>query len=237
MNQQYNPDFVRELFDRMSSSYERVNYITSFGFSARWRRQMAEMIPQTRQPVQIIDLLTGMGESWSAIMNRFPNAELTALDFSTGMLVAARAKNKRRFKNRVIITQRNALQSDLPSSSFDIITSSFGLKTFAKEQVRRLAEETYRILKPGGRFSFIEISGPPNRLLYSLYAFYLGRVIPLFGRLLLGNPVEYRMLWKYTLAFGSVSEAADVFSEIGFTVEKRSFFFGCSTGFAGMKPS
>lgn len=38
MNKIYNPDFVRELFDSMSKSYERMNYITSFGFSERWRR-------------------------------------------------------------------------------------------------------------------------------------------------------------------------------------------------------
>jgi hypothetical protein len=29
----YNPGYVEKLFDEMSESYERVNYITSFGFS------------------------------------------------------------------------------------------------------------------------------------------------------------------------------------------------------------
>ena len=33
----YDPDYVRSLFDEMAD--ERMNYVTSFGFSARWRRQ------------------------------------------------------------------------------------------------------------------------------------------------------------------------------------------------------
>lgn len=35
----YDPEFVKGLFNRMSNSYERMNFITSFGFSIRWRRQ------------------------------------------------------------------------------------------------------------------------------------------------------------------------------------------------------
>ena len=32
----YNPAFVKNLFNSMSKSYNRMNYITSFGFSERW---------------------------------------------------------------------------------------------------------------------------------------------------------------------------------------------------------
>lgn len=35
----YDPQFVKNLFNTMSGSYERMNYITSFGFSIRWRKQ------------------------------------------------------------------------------------------------------------------------------------------------------------------------------------------------------
>jgi ubiquinone/menaquinone biosynthesis C-methylase UbiE len=36
----YNVDFVEQLFDEMAATYERVNDISSFGFSRRWRNQI-----------------------------------------------------------------------------------------------------------------------------------------------------------------------------------------------------
>ena len=43
-NNIYNPEYVQTLFDKMSQSYERMNYITSFGFSIRWRHQFLNKI-------------------------------------------------------------------------------------------------------------------------------------------------------------------------------------------------
>ena len=38
----YSFQFLRRLFDEMAASYDRVNYLTSFGFSRRFRRQFIE---------------------------------------------------------------------------------------------------------------------------------------------------------------------------------------------------
>ena len=62
-NELYNPKFVEALFDKMSSSYERMNYITSFGFSERWRKQCVNSIEIKRNST-VVDLMTGMGECW-----------------------------------------------------------------------------------------------------------------------------------------------------------------------------
>ncbi len=59
----YEADYVRQLFDEMSESYDRVNYLTSFGFSQRWRRQCVEhALIQSGETVH--DLMCGMGECW-----------------------------------------------------------------------------------------------------------------------------------------------------------------------------
>lgn len=85
-----NPEYVKGLFNKMSSSYERMNFITSFGFSIRWRRQFLETIKQTKHKAEIFDLLTGMGETWNATKNKLPNSTLTVLDFSDCMLGSGR---------------------------------------------------------------------------------------------------------------------------------------------------
>ena len=101
--------------------------------------------------------------------------------------------------------------------------------------MKKLALETKRILKQGGQFSFIEVSKPENVILQKLYSFYLGRVIPVLGKLLLGNPTEYRMLWQYTVKFKNAKQAAEIFSSVGLKTEFNSYFFGCATGFSGCK--
>lgn len=231
----YNPDYVKRLFNKMSGSYERMNFITSFGFSIRWRKQFLRPFKQTGHKVEIIDLLTGMGETWSATKSILPNSNLTVLDFSDGMLKYAKQKNKIKFNNEIIVLQQDVLKNNLPSNHYDFVTCAFGLKTFNEKQLRTLAEETKRILKQGGQFSFVEISKPNNKVLMIFYSFYLGKVIPILGKLLLGNSEEYEMLWQYTNKFKNARTAAEIFKQAGLKTNFNSYFYGCATGFYGTK--
>ncbi len=219
----------------MSASYERMNYITSFGFSIRWRRQFLRQLGRDENKLEIADLLTGMGETWSSIKKNFPNSTITALDFSDKMLNHARNKSKRRYDDQVKLVKENVLQNSLPGNHFDVVVCAFGLKTFNEQQLRVLASETRRILKEGGQFCFLEISKPGNRILHILYSFYLGKMIPLLGRLFLGNPSEYKMLWRYTDNFGNSQKATEIFRNEGLNPVYNSYFFGCATGFSGRK--
>lgn len=234
-NNIYNPDFVQGLFNKMSSSYERVNYITSFGFSIYWRRQFLNSFIQPDHTAEIIDLLTGMGETWAAIKNKLPNSNLTVLDFSEGMLKYAKQKSKIKFNNEIRVLQQDILKNELPGNHYDFVTCAFGLKTFNAEQLNILALETKRILKTGGQFSFIEVSKPSNHTLNALYGFYLSKVIPILGRLLLGNPEEYKMLWQYTDQFENAKMTAEIFEKAGLKTNFNAYFHGCATGFHGEK--
>jgi len=235
MDNIYNPEYVKGLFNRMSSSYERMNYITSFGFSIRWRAQFLNSFKQTDRKVEVIDLLTGMGETWQSTKHKLPNSNLTVLDFSEEMLKYAKQKSREKFNNEVIILQQDILQNHLKSNHYDFVTCAFGLKTFNKEQLEILAQEVKRILKTGGQFSFIEVSKPNNKFLKALYGFYLGKVIPILGRLLLGGPEEYKMLWRYTDQFGNAKKANNIFTKAGLKTAFISYFYGCATGFYGQK--
>ncbi|MFM2017207.1 MAG: hypothetical protein RL007_863 [Bacteroidota bacterium] len=232
---EYDPEFIRDLFNRMSGSYERVNYITSFGFSLRWRKQFLKKIAPSKEPIRILDLMTGMGETWNPIRDRFPNAELSTLDYSEGMLVHANHKNQKSFSGKVIVHHQDLLKNTLPSDHYDVVLSAFGLKTFNPQQVNRLAEEVKRVLKPGGKFSLIEVSSPNSALLQALYRLHLKHVVPICGRLFLGNPQEYRMLWKYTEQFGNSESAAQQFKKAGLNAEYVAYFGGCATGIQGCK--
>ncbi len=219
----------------MSSSYERMNYITSFGFSIRWRKTFLKSFNKTGKEVEIIDLLTGMGETWKATKKRFPKAKISALDFSDGMLKYAETKNNDTFNGKAIILNQDVLNNELQSNHNDFVTCAFGLKTFNESQLKILANETNRILKSNGEISFIEVSEPKYKILKFFYRFYLKNIIPILGKVFLGNPIEYKMLWEYTDKFKNAEKAMEIFRKEGFKLNYSSYFYGCATGFSGVK--
>lgn len=235
MNAIYNPDFIEDLFNKMSGSYARMNYITSLGFSARWRRQCVQSIDLAPGAI-VADLMTGMGECWSDILKQTDGkGKIIAIDFSEGMLKYA-FKRKARMKNACIdILKVNVFDNGIPENSVDAVISGFGIKTFSEEQLTNLAKEIKRLLKPGGSFSLVDVSVPDPGVLKSLYMFYLKNVIPILGRIFLGNPDTYKMLGIYTEKFKNSNNAADVFRSEGLEVELTSFFHGCATGIKGRK--
>jgi len=232
----YDPEFVENLFDRMSNSYERINTLFSFGFTYFWRKGMISKIVESRNGnLEIIDLMTGMGETWDIIENTYPGSKLTGLDISEGMLKRARRKSKEKYNDSVIVIKENVLDNSLESGHYDLVLSAFGLKTFDKDQVLQLAKEVKRILKPNGEFVFVEISKPSNYLLNIFYQLYIGKITPIITKLLLGDPIEYRMLWEYTKRYKNSDWVKEIFEEVGLTTKYDSYFFGCATGIHGIK--
>lgn len=174
----YEPAFVKKMFNRMSSSYERMNYITSFGFSIRWRRQFLEKLGKSDKRLNVIDLLSGLGENWTFLKRNFPNSTFYALDFSDEMISRSGDKSKKLFAGNLNLLCENILQNTLESNHFDIVSCAYGLKTFDEQHLEVLAREINRILKPDGKFSFVEVSKPKAKLLCIFYGFYIGKVIP-----------------------------------------------------------
>ncbi len=231
----YDPNFVESLFEKMSATYERMNLVTSFGFSVWWRQKCVATANLKRGMV-VVDLMSGMGEAWRPITRQTGSeGKLVAVDFCKAMIKFAEREQTRLPGFDISILCENALQTSLPDNSADAVISTFGLKTFSPEQIWALAKETRRMLKPGGVFSMIEVSSPRPAFLRILYLFYLKNVIPVLGKLFLGNPETYRMLGIYTERFGDCSTAVDIFRQAGFEAEMKSYFFGCATGIVGKK--
>jgi demethylmenaquinone methyltransferase/2-methoxy-6-polyprenyl-1,4-benzoquinol methylase len=218
----------------MSATYGLINLITSFGFSARWRRQCVAELAFTPGET-VVDLMSGMGELWPGIAARHREGRIIGIDFSSAMCERSKLTADRLTGRGIEILERDALDSGLADESVDAVVSSFGLKTFSADQRADLAREIARMLRPGGRFSMLEISVPPSRLLHMPYMFYLRRVIPLLGRLLMGNPDNYRMLGVYTTAFGDCADFAIACKNAGLEVRQTRYFFGCATGVVGTK--
>ncbi len=232
----YDPQFVGSMFDRMSSTYGVANYITSFGFTERWRWQCMANLPVVPANARGLDLMSGMGELWGEILRKTgKGTAITAVDISTQMHRKA-SKNLQQFgQGNIHLLQADALNSGLPSASADFVVSSFGLKTFDSAQQRRLATEVHRLLKQGGVFSFVEISEPEVVLLKWPFMFYLKVLIPLIGKVFLGNAEDYRMLGRYCAAFRNCRPFFGFLRETGLEVHYKNHFYGCATAVCGTK--
>jgi demethylmenaquinone methyltransferase/2-methoxy-6-polyprenyl-1,4-benzoquinol methylase len=224
----YNEQYVTRLFDQMSPSYDVVNLISSFGFSEIWRAQCVRNL-NIQQGTVVADLMAGSGECWTYLKRRIKtNGQIVSVDISPVMC----SRQKRRIQNRkmpVDIRCENALSMSLPDRSVDFVISAFGLKTFDSNQLRRLASELFRILRPGGSCSLLEIAIPESQFLRIPYRFYVSEVIPWIGRIFLKDVECYKMLGVYTEAFGTCAKSADIFRNAGFEVLIKKHFFGCAS--------
>ena len=227
--------FVAHLFDEMSKTYGLVNFIASFGFCERWRRQCVKNV-KIKPDDFVVDYMTGMGEIFELIRKQGPrSASLVGLDFSPVMCAKAKAQlDRSKLEGRIL--EEDALASSLESDSVDVVTAAFGLKTFSMEQTEQFSKELFRVLKPGAKFSLIEISVPKFSLLKIPYMLYLKVFIPMIGALFMGNSDNYRMLGVYTELFESCEKVAPLFRSAGLKVEVKIYFFGCMSALVGFKP-
>ncbi len=185
----FQPAFVATLFDEMAATYGLVNVLSSFGFCVLWRKQCVRHISSWTNAPAVADWMSGMGELWPDLCRRCEaGAAVTAVDISPVMCERAQ-KTQSRSARAVKIVQADVLSDRLPDASADVVVSSFGLKTFSPEQQTQLAKTLSRVLRPGGRFAFLEISVPKSPLLRWPYLFYLRHIIPTVGRLMLGTRI------------------------------------------------
>ena len=232
----YDEKFVENLFNRMSKTYGTANYISSFGFTERWRRQCINEIEWNSKIEKGFDLMSGMGETWNLINKESKkNHSLIGVDISPKMNEKANEKISNYQSLKISIREENVLQNEIDANSSDYIVSTFGLKTFSDEQLKILAKEVNRILRINGQFSFVEISKPKNVFLIIPYMFYLKFLIPLIGKLFMGNSMDYKMLGIYCDRFKDCEKFKMHLEKEGLKVKMVKYFFGCATGVKGKK--
>lgn len=227
----YEDTFVKDLFDRMGPTYDLVNLVSSVGFSALWRRTCVRNAGVT-PGAAVCDTMAGSGECWPYIRSR--GGTIVSIDFSP-VMAKRQVKRANAFGASVTVLCEDALHTSVPTGSIDCIVSAFGLKTLSHAAVAEYAKEAARILRPGGRISLIEISTAEDWWLAPVYARYVNQLIPVVGKICLGDIECYRMLGKYTASFGSCDWVAPIFAAAGFEVSIGRHFFGCATSLIGSK--
>ncbi len=228
----HSENYVKGLFNEMSQTYGIVNILSSLGFAYFWRKQAVSSIPA--QGTRICDLMTGGAECLSHIKNRFgPECEVHLVDWCENMCSRAKSTIERHGHKNCTVIHSSALNLPAEDQSYDAVVSTFGLKTLAPQEIEALAKEIKRVLKPAGKVSLLEFSVPANRMIRFFFRIYVKIYVPFLGRVFLGNPDNYRMLWVYTKEFDSCMRTLDTFRKEGFKIELKSRFLGSATQVVG----
>lgn len=214
---------VEEMFDSIAPAYDFMNNAMSFGLHRRWRARALEAAADTplmksgrRQ--NIIDLATGTGDVAFDLAERFPDATVTGVDLSAGMLAKAREKRMKLpagTASRIAFEQGDCLDLKFADNSFQLATIAYGVRNF--ENLRQGLAEIHRVLAPGGACVIIELSRPSNPLTRTAYDLYSRLLIPVAGRLASGDNRAYRYLPESIKAAPQRDNMTALLLEAGFS--------------------
>lgn len=119
-----------------------------------WIRQ--GLIDEIRtHPRRILDLGCGTGSTTIRLKQAFPDAEVMGLDLSPYMLVMAEYKAKQAGLE-IHWVHGCAEQTGFANNSFDLVTASLLFHETPTEIAGAIAQESFRLLQPGGQFLILD---------------------------------------------------------------------------------
>lgn len=108
------------------------------------------------EPHRILDLGCSAGAASAAYADRFPQAEVHALDIGAGMLRYAHARAEA-LGVAVHFHQMDAAELKFEDGSFDLVVSHNMLHEIGPEKRRRAMAEALRVVRPGGLVIFQDV--------------------------------------------------------------------------------
>ena len=224
---------VEKMFDTISSNYDGLNRVISFGIDVKWRKKVVELV-EKNNPESVLDIATGTGDLPISLAKTGAK-KIVGLDLSEGMLSVGRKKIKEKgLSSRIEMIQGDSEALPFEDNSFDAITVAFGVRNF--ENLEKGLSEILRVLKPTGIFVILETSVPTKFPYKQGYHFYTKNLLPVIGKLFSKDKVAYSYLSESAAAFPYGEELNNILRKTGFSkVTNRPQTFGVATIYTASK--
>ena len=210
--------YVQGMFTRIAKRYDLMNRLMTGGQDIRWRKRVVELA-RVNNNASLLDLGTGTGDLAREALSAFPQAEVTAADFTLEMMRVGRKTSLLNFSTA------DALHLPFNDSSFDSVISGFLMRNVIDLQ-KALAEQ-YRVLKKGGRIVILDTTRPRKNILSPFISFHMHFIIPFLGGLLTGSKDAYQYLPETTEGFVTAEEMVSRMAAAGFQkIDFQRFMFG-----------
>ena len=212
-----NTKSIEEMFNSISSKYDFLNDIFSFGLHRFWKTKLLDILNPTFGE-KWIDLCCGTGDM-SILLARYMESSknIIGIDSASEALLVARARSKET-NSLIEWINADAMKTNLPSDQFDGLVMAYGLRNLSSPDAG--LKEVLRILKPDGRagildfrsFEELSIQGIFQKIYLSLY------VVPIASLFGLGK--EYSYIKKSLLNFPSGEKQIHLALSAGFKKAK-----------------
>lgn len=204
---------VTAMFDRISTRYDLVNKLMTFGLDKGWRRHAMDCLGLGSGAL-VLDVACGTGDLSIEAARR--NMGAIGIDLSAGMLQVARRRAKGlSFEtcSRLAFLRCDAGSLPLPDASVDGAVSGFALRNFVA--IGPVLEELARVVRPGGRIALLDVDTPSLPLVSSVHGFWFRHGAPALGRLL-SDPGAYDYLPRSVAYLPPSHEIISLISTAGF---------------------
>ena len=226
-------DQVANMFDAISSKYDGLNRVISFGLDVKWRKKMLKMVSATH-PKNILDIATGTGDL--AILMANTSAEkIIGLDISAGMLeVGIQKIIAKNLNEKIEMVLGDSEKIPYDDNFFDAVTVAFGIRNFENLEIG--LSEILRVLKPNGIFVILETSVPEKYIFKQGYKFYSKNILPIIGKLFSKDKVAYKYLSDSASIFPYGEKLNNILLKVGFiSVKHLPQTFGVATIYSASK--
>ena len=204
---------IEEMFNSISSKYDFLNDMFSFGMHRFWKKKLLDILNPTFGE-KWIDLCCGTGDM-SILLARYlkSSKNITGMDSASQALSVAKERSKENFSSIEWING-DAMKTNFPSQQFDGLLMAYGLRNLSNPEAG--LREAFRILKPGGRAGILDFRSFQGASIQELFqkiylSFYVVPIATAFG---FGK--EYSYISKSLVEFPSGAQQIHLALSAGF---------------------
>lgn len=223
---------VEEMFDNIAPTYDTLNHRLSWDIDKGWRKKaIRQLLPF--QPKTILDIATGTGDFAILSAKELRPQRMIGIDISEGMMKIGQKKVEAEGLQHIVSFKKDdCTHLSFDDNSFDAVTAAFGIRNF--QNLDQGLSEMYRVLRPNGHLSIVELTTPVSFPMKQLFKLYSHTILPVYGKLISKDTSAYSYLTNTIEAFPQGEVMLDILRKAGFKNAsfKRLTFGICTMYFA-----
>ena len=223
---------VEEMFDNIAPTYDTLNHRLSWDIDKGWRKKAIRQL-LSFQPKTILDIATGTGDFAILSAKELRPQRMIGIDISEGMMKIGQKKVEAEGLQHIVSFKKDdCTHLSFDDNSFDAVTAAFGIRNF--QNLDQGLSEMYRVLKPNGHLSIVELTTPVSFPMKQLFKLYSHTILPVYGKLISKDTSAYSYLTNTIEAFPQGEVMLDILRKAGFKNAsfKRLTFGICTMYFA-----